>query len=261
MFRVVPEPNLLWGALRPVRRLLALRLVLPWKFRQVCSITVLDFGKFATIQCELSFPGAASDGPCFSEAGDASTETEVRHTWRRKQAVITRRLVPLSDEEPSPVDAGSHERSRVMLEQVFDDGNIEFKWGCFRFASLWVPHLLICLDHFAVDPAITPVRAAGHQLVTQCRSVCAGERAQILDTLLGSKYFPMFSTTFWLSSLHCISLFTDLDAVLQHLGQSAARPGPRVVDTSDSSAKDSRRRVRSKRTFKMKKVWEADEVG
>ena len=127
MFRVVPEPNLLWGALRPVRRLLALRLVLPWKFRQVCSIRVLDFVKFATIQCELSFPVAASDGPCFSEAGDVSTEAEVRHMRRRKQAVITRRLVPLSGQEPGLVDVGIHERSRVMLEQAFDYGNIEFK--------------------------------------------------------------------------------------------------------------------------------------
>ena len=76
----------------------------------------------------------------------------------------------------------------------------------------------------------------------------------------------MSSITFWLSSLHCIFLFTELDAVLQHLGQSAARPGPSVVDTSDSTAEDSeadhfRRRVRSKRTIKMKKVWGANEVG
>ena len=61
-------------------------------------------------------------------------------------------------------------------------------------------------------------------------------------------------------------MFTDLDAVLQHLGQSAAPRGPHVVDTSDSSADESeasnsRRRVRSKRTFKMKKVWGANEVG
>ena len=61
-------------------------------------------------------------------------------------------------------------------------------------------------------------------------------------------------------------MFTELDAVLQHLGQSAARPGPHVVDTSDSSAAESEashscRRVRSKRTFKMKKVWGANEVG
>ena len=53
-------------------------------------------------------------------------------------------------------------------------------------------------------------------------------------------------------------LFTELDAVLQHLGQSAARPGPHAADTSDSSADESeashsRRRVRSKRTFKLRR--------
>ena len=66
--------------------------------------------------------------------------------------------------------------------------------------------------------------------------------------------------------LHCIFLFTELDAVLQHLGQSTARPGVHAVETSDSSADESeashsRRRVRSKRIFKMKKVWGAKEVG
>ena len=127
VFRAVPELNVLWGALRPVRRLLAHRQVFPWKLRKVCSMSVLCFGKFATIHYELSFPGAASDGPCFSETGDVSAEAEVRHTRGRKQAVITRRLVPLSGQEPGPVDVGSHERSRVMPEQAFDDGNIEFK--------------------------------------------------------------------------------------------------------------------------------------
>ena len=127
VFQAVPEPNLLWGALRPMRRLLAFRQVLPWKFRQVCSMSVLYFGKFMTIHNELSFPGATNDGPCFSEAGDVSPEAEVRHMRRRKETVITRRLVPLSGQEPGPVDVGSHERSRVMLEQAFDDGNIEFK--------------------------------------------------------------------------------------------------------------------------------------
>ena len=76
---------------------------------------------------ELSFPGAASDGPCVSEAGDVSTEAEVRRSSRRRQAVITRRLVPLSGQESGPVDFGSHERSRVLLEQAFDDGIVEFK--------------------------------------------------------------------------------------------------------------------------------------
>ena len=60
---------------------------------------------------------------------------------------------------------------------------------------------------------------------------------------------------------------SELDAVTQHLGQSAARPGPRVADISDSStieseASHSRHRVRrSKRTFKMKNVWGANDLG
>ena len=61
-------------------------------------------------------------------------------------------------------------------------------------------------------------------------------------------------------------MFTELDAVLQHLGQGTARRGVHAVETSDSSADESeashsRRCVRSKRTFKMKKVWGASEVG
>ena len=61
-------------------------------------------------------------------------------------------------------------------------------------------------------------------------------------------------------------MFTELDAVFQHLGQSTALPGVHAVETSDSSAGESeashsRRSVRSKRTFKMKKVWGANEVG
>ena len=90
-------------------------------------MSVLYFGKFTTIHYEFSFPGAASDGPCFPETGDVSKEAEVRHMRRRKQAVITRGLVPLLGQEPGPVDVGSHERSLVMLEPAFDDGNIEFK--------------------------------------------------------------------------------------------------------------------------------------
>ena len=83
---------------------------------------------------------------------------------------------------------------------------------------------------------------------------------------MGSKCPTTCCYSFYVSSLHCIFLFTELDAVLQHLGQSAARPGPHVADTSDSSTDESEashscRLVRSKRTFKMKKVWGANEVG
>ena len=107
VFRLVLGAILLWGALRPMRRLLALVLVLTWKFRQICSIIVLPFGKLATIHYELCFPSAASDGPRFPEAGDVSTEVEVRRSRRRKQAVITRHLVPLSGQEPGQLILGA----------------------------------------------------------------------------------------------------------------------------------------------------------
>ena len=42
------------------------------------------------------------------------------------------------------------------------------------------------LDHFSADPAITPINATGHQLVSLCRSVCAEERAQIVDPIVTS---------------------------------------------------------------------------
>ena len=68
---------------------------------------------------------------------------------------------------------------------------------------------------------------------------------------------------FFLFSLYV--LFTELYAVLQHLGHGFAPLSPHAADTSDTSAVESeashpRRFVRSKGTFKMK-VWGADEVG
>ena len=123
-----------------------------------------------------------------------------------------------------------------------------------------------CLDHFPVDPAIAPINATGHQLVTLCRSVCVEERAEILDPLMGSKYLTTFFIGFVVFLFSLYFLFTELDAVLQHLGHGSAPLKPHATDTSDTSADESessqlRRCVLSKRTFKMKKVWMEDEVG
>ena len=50
-----------------------------------------------------------------------------------------------------------------------------------------VPHFrCFVLDHFSADPAITPISATGHKLVSLCRSVCVEERAQILDPIVTS---------------------------------------------------------------------------
>ena len=42
------------------------------------------------------------------------------------------------------------------------------------------------LDHFSTDPAITPINATGHQLVSLCRSVSVEERAQFLEPIVTS---------------------------------------------------------------------------
>ena len=42
------------------------------------------------------------------------------------------------------------------------------------------------LDHFSADPAITPINATGHQLVSLGQTVCAAERAQIHDPIVTS---------------------------------------------------------------------------
>ena len=106
---------------------MALRQRLPWKINRLCSLIVLQFGKLGTICYGFSFPGATGDVSCFSVAGDVSTETEVRHKRRREDAVIARRFVPLSGKEPGPVEFGNREWSRELLEQAFDDGNLDFK--------------------------------------------------------------------------------------------------------------------------------------
>ena len=87
---------------------------------------MLSVGKLGIICYGLSFPGEAGDVPCFSGAGVMSTEAEVRHKSGRKHAVITRRFVHSSCQEPSPVELESRERCRELLKQAFDDGNAEF---------------------------------------------------------------------------------------------------------------------------------------
>ena len=77
-------------------------------------------------------------------------------------------------------------------------------------------------------------------------------------------------TTFFMAFVFILCslyfLFGELDAVLQRLGHGSAPLSPHVAYTSDKSADESeashpRQRVRSKRTFKKKKVWAADEFG
>ena len=69
--------------------------------------------------------------------------------------------------------------------------------------------------------------------------------------------------------LHADLLFTALDDVLSRLEQVEQRPSralPRLVDTTDTSGDESnirepRRRLTSKKTYKMKRTWGTSDVG
>ena len=69
--------------------------------------------------------------------------------------------------------------------------------------------------------------------------------------------------------LHANLLFTGLDDVLSRLEQVEQRPSrvlPRLGDTTDTSgdernAGEPRRRLRSKKSYKMKRAWGTSDVG
>ena len=123
-----------------------------------------------------------------SDCDDIPTEAETRRQCRRRRAVVTRRLVPLAGGASEPFAGSSHERSRELLEEAFDDGTYHIRCAC-SWCSNIAPHFLcfVILGHINNDPVATPILATGHQLVTLCRSVCAEEGAQILEPIMSSK--------------------------------------------------------------------------
>ena len=116
------------------------------------------------------------------------TEVETRSQCGRRRAVVTRRFVPLAGGASMPFPGSSHERSRELLEEAFDVGmyHIRCTFVMLQYCSSFL--VLVVLDHFENDAVTTPIHATGHQLVTLCRSVCAEERAQILEPLMSRKY-------------------------------------------------------------------------
>ena len=57
----------------------------------------------------------------------------------------------------------------------FSDGDNSVAFhDCFSFL------VVVTSDHFSIDPAVTPIIATRHQLVTFCRSNCAEGKIQSL---------------------------------------------------------------------------------
>ena len=111
------------------------------------------------------------------------TEVETRSQRGRRRAVVTRRLVPprllLVAATSAVVSCWKKPSTLVCITSGvrIRVSNIAPHFWCF-----------VILDHFDDDPVATPIHATGHQLVTLCRSVCAEERAQILEPIMSSKY-------------------------------------------------------------------------
>ena len=114
------------------------------------------------------------------------TEVETRSRCGRRRAVVTRRFVPLAGAS-MPFPGSSHERSRELLEEAFDVGMYHIIRMLMMLPDCSSFPVLVILDHFENDAVTTPIHATGHQLVTLCRSVCAEERAQILEPIMSRK--------------------------------------------------------------------------
>ena len=88
-----------------------------------------------------------------SGCDDIPTEAATRSQVRRRRAVVTRCLVTLAGIAPLPFAKSSHERSRELLEEAFDNGMYHLRCGYFvaiHDCSYFL--VLVVSDHFSNDP-------------------------------------------------------------------------------------------------------------
>ena len=128
-----------------------------------------------------SFAGSTGNVQCFSGAGVVSTEAEV--TRKRRQNTLSSHVVfflyRVSNQAQLFLEATSGAKNfwSKSLKMIMMSSN-EDTLGlvpCGIFISL------NCSEYFPVDPAIAPINATGHQLVTLSRLICAEKKEQIFD--------------------------------------------------------------------------------
>ena len=102
--------------------------VLGINFVTIFHIFLAMFGTFVYAWYLIGVSEAAMIS---SGCDDITTETETRSQFRRRPAVVTRRLFPLAGSAPVPLASNSRERNRELLEEVFDNGMYDFRWGYF----------------------------------------------------------------------------------------------------------------------------------
>ena len=94
---------------------------------------------FGTVDNYWYFIGGNEAGMISSGCDDIPTEAETRSQVRRQRAVVTRRLVPLAGIAPVPFASSSHERSRELSEEAFDNGMYHISCG-YLWCSTIAPH-------------------------------------------------------------------------------------------------------------------------
>ena len=124
-------------------------------------------------------------------AGEGSTGVESESVVRRRRAVVTRRLVPLTG-GPSfaflrltPVRIGVTRYWRRHLMRVYFV--LSLYYSSITRRSLHVLNsYFLALDQYSGDPSSSLIQATGHQLVTLCRSLVRKEKNQLLGPLMNS---------------------------------------------------------------------------
>ena len=98
---------------------------------------------FGTNEFCWYFLGLSEAAMISSGCDDIPTEAETGSQFRRQRAVVTRCLVPLAGIPPVHLASSSHELSRELLEEAFDNGMYHIR--CENFvASMTAPRFL-CL--------------------------------------------------------------------------------------------------------------------
>ena len=203
-------------------------------------------------------------------AGEVSAGVESDCVLRRRRAVVTRRLVPLAGvtQHCLPAADSSQTRSRQLLEKAFDEGILCFRWVLLLVCSMFVTHFS-CFRSVPWGSFI--FLHSGHGISASVSLSLCGWGGEEPAPGSFDDQFVLRNCSVWLhNSLvsPCVILLSELDEVLGKLSQGpsvAQQQQQRVLDTTDTSEEDTdieqpRRRVRSRRTFKMKKGYAVGEL-
>ena len=123
------------------------------------------------------------------------------------------------------------------------------------------------LDQIVTHPTASVIRATGHQKVLLCPSVCREEKVQLLSSVMSGEFFP-FLIRFGCLKIcaQCTSYIGKNEKKMDKFDQGPSQIPQRVLETSDTRGDEKdisrgRRKLLSKRTFRMKKVCGASDFG